>query len=52
MVEYARERTRGHITNFLHLHDQLKTNAIDETWLAEIERRHNLFPTIDYRVYA
>ena len=26
--------------------------TIDEPWLGEIERRHNLFPDIDYRVYA
>ena len=24
----------------------------DEPWLSQIERRHNLFPNIDYRVYA
>jgi 1,4-alpha-glucan branching enzyme len=52
MVEYARERTRIHILNFLHLHDQIKKNEIDEPWLAQIERRHNLFPDIDYRIYA
>ena len=52
MVEYARERTRVHVLNFNHLYDQLKGNDIDEGWLAEIERRHNLFPDIDYRVYA
>jgi hypothetical protein len=30
----------------------LKTNDIDEGWLSEIERRHNLFPDMDYRLYA
>jgi 1,4-alpha-glucan branching enzyme len=52
MVEYARERTRVHVLNFLHLYDQLKGNDIDEVWLAEIERRHNVFPDLDYRIYA
>jgi 1,4-alpha-glucan branching enzyme len=52
MVEYAKERTRMHVLNFQHLHDQLRGNEIDEGWLSEIERRHNLFPTLDYRVYA
>ena len=52
MVEYANERTRVHVNNFNHLYEQLKSNQIDDAWLAEIERRHNLFPTIDYRVYA
>ena len=31
---------------------KIKSNQIDEPWLGEIERRHNLFPDIDYRLYA
>ena len=27
-------------------------DEIDEGWLNEIEQRHNLFPDIDYRLYA
>ncbi len=52
MVDYARERTRLHVVNLNHLYEQLKGNDIDEPWLTEIERRHNLFPDLDYRVYA
>jgi 1,4-alpha-glucan branching enzyme len=52
MVDYARERTRVHVLNFNHLYEQIKKNEIDEPWLAQIERRHNLFPDLDYRVYA
>lgn len=52
MVQYARERTRVHVNNFNHLYEQLKGNDIDDPWLSEIERRHNLFPDIDYRIYA
>jgi 1,4-alpha-glucan branching enzyme len=52
MVDYARERTRLHVNNFNLLHEQLHNDTIDENWLAEIERRHNLFPDIDYRVYV
>ena len=52
MADYARERTRLHVVNLNHLYDQIKNNEIDEPWLTEIERRHNLFPDLDYRVYA
>jgi 1,4-alpha-glucan branching enzyme len=52
MMDYARERTRVHVLNFNHLYDQLKGNDLDEPWLGEIERRHNVFPDIDYRLYA
>jgi 1,4-alpha-glucan branching enzyme len=52
MVEYAVERTRVHVLNFNHLYEQLKNNDIDESWLNQLERRHNIFPDIDYRLYA
>jgi 1,4-alpha-glucan branching enzyme len=52
MVEYAVQRTQAHIINFNHLYEQLKYDSIDEPWLAEIERKNNLFPNIDYRIYA
>lgn len=52
MVEYARERTKVHVLNFLHLYDSLVRHDVDEGWLGEIERRHNLFPDLDYRLYA
>jgi 1,4-alpha-glucan branching enzyme len=52
MVDYARDRTRVHVNNFNHLYEQIKRNDIDEPWLNEVEHRHNLFPDVDYRVYA
>lgn len=52
MVEYAHQRTRTHVLNFNHLYEQIKHNTIDEPWLSEIEQRHNLFPNLDYRIYA
>ena len=52
MVEYAHQRTKVHVLNFNHLYEQIKNNQLDEPWLAEVERRHNLFPDMDYRLYA
>jgi 1,4-alpha-glucan branching enzyme len=52
MVEYAKERTRVHVVHFNHLYEQIRKNEIDEPWLSEIERRHNIFPDVDYRLYA
>jgi 1,4-alpha-glucan branching enzyme len=52
MVEYATQRTKVHVLNFNHLYEQIKNNEIDDAWLSQIERRHNLFPDLDYRVYA
>ena len=41
-----------HVLNFNHLYEQIKGDTVDEAWLSVLERRHNAFPTIDYRVYA
>ena len=52
MVEYARERTKVHVLNFNQLYEQLQRDELDEDWLSRVEARHNVFPHIDYRVYA
>lgn len=51
-VPYAYKRTRDHIERFTRLYDQIKSNAIDSPGLADMEYKDNLFPDIDYQVYA
>ena len=52
MVNYAVRRTREHITAFLQLHEGVVKNAVDEKLLTSLESHNNIFPHIDYRVYA
>ena len=52
MVDYAIRRTKEHVLRFTRLHDQLRARQIDREWLAFVEERDNLFPEIDFRVYA
>jgi 1,4-alpha-glucan branching enzyme len=51
-VEYAVRRTKEHMLLFNRLYDDIKGNHIDENWLSDIEYKDNLFPDINYRVYA
>ncbi|MCP4716842.1 MAG: DUF1957 domain-containing protein [Deltaproteobacteria bacterium] len=51
-AEYAVKRTREHLENVMRIEDTLKHRAIDIEWLRSLEERHNIFPDIDYRVYA
>lgn len=51
-VEYAVRRTTDHIMRFTRLYEDIKSNCIDEGWLADIEYKDNIFPEIDYRIYA
>jgi 1,4-alpha-glucan branching enzyme len=52
MVPYAVARTREHIINFTKLHGDIRSGAIDEWWLAEIEQKNNLFPLVDPLAWA
>ena len=52
VVEYATKRVTDHINRFTTIYESLKRNQIDEKWLADIESKDNLFPSIDYRAYA
>ena len=52
MVDYAVKRTRDHLIRFTRLYRDIRKGKIDETWLADIESKDNIFPHIDYRVYV
>ncbi|MSP15725.1 MAG: DUF1957 domain-containing protein [Myxococcales bacterium] len=49
---YAASRVKAHAARFQRLCDEVEAARIDEAWLADLERRDNLFPGLDYRVYA
>ncbi len=49
---YASARVKAHVARFRRLDDALLTGAYDEAWLADLERRDNIFPEIDYRLYS
>ncbi len=51
-VSYAHQRIRTHLSNFLKLYDELKRHQIDENTLAQLEKKDNIFPNVDWRVYA
>lgn len=50
--EYATKRTLDHLDRFNKLHDQFAAGALDEKFLADCERRDNLFPNLNWRYYA
>jgi 1,4-alpha-glucan branching enzyme len=49
---YASARVKAHVSRFRRIDREVTTGAIDEGWLADLERRDNIFPDVDYRVYA
>ncbi len=51
-VQYAVKRTQDHLLRFTRLYEMLKSDQVDERWLADIEWRDNIFPHVNYRHYA
>jgi 1,4-alpha-glucan branching enzyme len=41
-----------HIVRFNHLCDALGAGTVSESWLATVEAKDNVFPELDYRIYA
>ena len=52
MVTYAVWQTREHLLRFLRLYDQLMNERIDFQALLELEGKDNIFPDINFRIYA
>ncbi|MFA6505514.1 MAG: 1,4-alpha-glucan branching protein domain-containing protein [Treponemataceae bacterium] len=49
--DYARTRVEEHIKNFTTIYESLGGNYISTEWLTNLEKRHKLFSTINYRVF-
>jgi 1,4-alpha-glucan branching enzyme len=52
MVEYAVKRTKQHLAQFNTLADQIEKNQVDGEWLDQLEAKDNIFPELDFRIYA
>jgi 1,4-alpha-glucan branching enzyme len=52
MVDYANRRTLQHLEAFQKLHDGLRSHGVAGGLLERLEAEDNIFPAIDYRVYA
>jgi 1,4-alpha-glucan branching enzyme len=51
-VPYATRRINEHILQFTRLYDDLRASKLSEPFLSDLETRNNLFPHMDYRIYA
>ena len=50
-ADYARKSIEGSLRNFTTIYESLGSNYISTEWLTQIEKRHNIFPNINYRVF-
>ena len=50
-TEFARARAENSLRNFTTIYEALGSNYISTEWLTTLEKRHNIFPSINYRVF-
>jgi 1,4-alpha-glucan branching enzyme len=50
-TEYAYKQAENALRNFTTIYEALGSNYISTEWLTNLERRHNIFPNINYRVF-
>jgi 1,4-alpha-glucan branching enzyme len=50
-TEYAHNQVENALRNFTTIYEALGSNHISTEWLTTLERRHNIFPNINYRVF-
>jgi 1,4-alpha-glucan branching enzyme len=48
---YARRQLEDSLRNFTTIYEALGSNYISTEWLTSLERRHDIFPAINYRVF-
>jgi 1,4-alpha-glucan branching enzyme len=51
-VPYATRRFNEHTIRFTRLYQELLEGKVDPAFLADVESKDNIFPNVDYRVYA
>ena len=51
-VPYAIRRTKAHLEGFSELYAGLRNGGVPHHRLARMESRNNIFPRLDYRVFA
>jgi 1,4-alpha-glucan branching enzyme len=50
-TEFARYRAENSLRNFTTIYEALGSNYISTEWLTNLERRHNIFPNINYHIF-
>jgi len=50
-AEYAKNQIESALQNFTTIYESLGRSHISAEWLTSLERRHNIFPNINYRVF-
>ncbi|MCX7024052.1 MAG: DUF1957 domain-containing protein [Spirochaetes bacterium] len=48
---FARKQIEDSVTNFTRIYEMLCSNTVGTEWLTRLEKRNNVFPKINYRMF-
>ena len=48
---FARRQVEDAVVNFQHIYEMLCANTVGTEWITHLEKRNNLFPGINYRMF-
>lgn len=52
LPDFAKECFSSAVMNFTTVFDSLGTNLVSTDWLTKLEKEHNLFPWMNYRIFS
>jgi 1,4-alpha-glucan branching enzyme len=50
--QFGEHQVKESISNFTRIYDSLSRNALSTEWLTKLEKKNNLFPFMNYRVFC
>jgi 1,4-alpha-glucan branching enzyme len=50
--KFGEHQVKESISNFTRIYDSLSRNALSTEWLTRLEKKNNLFPFMNYRVFC
>ncbi len=50
-ASFARRQVEDAVTNFNKIYEMLSSNTVGTEWITKLEKRNNLFPEINYRMF-
>lgn len=51
-ADFAARQIKESISNFIQIYEMLCANTVDTEWITTLEKRNNIFPYINYRIFA
>jgi 1,4-alpha-glucan branching enzyme len=51
-ADFAARQIRESIYNFNHIYEMLSAHTVETEWLTNLEKRHNIFPHMNYRIFS